>query len=326
MKAVIATQYGSPDVLQIQEVETPTPQDNEIRVKIRATTVTSGDVRMRSFTVPPMFWLPGRLALGITRLRNPILGFVFAGDVDAVGKDVTRFKVGDAVLGSTFSVNFGAHAEYKCLPEDELVVTKPESITYEQAAAIPFGGLTALDFFRAGQLEEGQRVLVNGASGAVGTYAVQLAKHFGAHVTGVCSGKNFELVKSLGADALIDYTQQDFTRNGETYDIIFDAVGTTTFAQVKNSIKPNGAYLHAVMVLAEAKAPFYALTTGIKVVGGNPPTTRDGLIELRNLVEAGHITPVIDCCYPLEQIAEAHRYVDTKRKRGSVVITIGDET
>lgn len=323
MKAVIATKYGSPDVLQIRDVEKPTPKANEILVKIHATTVTPGDCRMRSFNVPPMFWLPGRLALGITKPKHPVFGSELSGEVEAVGQAVTRFKVGDPVFAyATHDLGSGAHAEYKCVPQDACVTRKPDSLSYEEAAAIPFGGLTALNFLRRAHIEPGQTVLVNGASGAVGTYAVQLAKYYGAEVTAVCSARNRQMVKALGADRVIDYTREDFTKNGEVYDVIFDTVGTTTFSQCKNSLKQHGYYLHAVMVAAGLKTPWYAMTTGRNVVGGTPAGEPDGLDFLKGLIEAGVIKVVIDRCYPLEEIAEAHRYVDTGRKRGGVVISV----
>ncbi|MEL6408695.1 MAG: NAD(P)-dependent alcohol dehydrogenase [Chloroflexota bacterium] len=327
MKAVLCTTYGSPDVLELSEVQKPTPKDKEILIKIHATTVTSGDCRIRSFNVPPMFWLPGRLMLGLTKPKQPILGTEFAGEVAAIGKDVTRFKVGDAVFGSSV-YNFGTYAEYLCMSEDGFVAIKPRHATYTAAAAIPFGGFTALRFLTKGNTQPGKSVLINGASGAVGTYAVQLAKYFGAEVTAVCSGKNAHFVHSLGADHVIDYTKEDFVTRGQTYDIIFDVHGSTTFSQVKDLF--NDYYLHAVMVNAAIKVAWYALTTGKKVAGGaarsldTQRTEIEDLIMLQQLVELGEITPVIDRIYPLEQIVEAHRYVDTGHKKGVVVITIGE--
>ena len=237
MKAMVATQYGTPAVLQLKEVEKPAPKDNEILVKIHATTVNAGDCRMRSFTVPPMFWLPARIALGFNKPKQPIFGMELAGDVEAIGKDVTKFKPGDQVFASTLAENFGAHAEYKCLPEDGAVVIKPKNIRYEEAATLPICANAALHFLQAGHIQPGQKVLVYGAAGSVGTFAVQLAKLFGADVTGVCSTRNVALVKSLGADRVIDYTRQDFTKNGQTYDIVFDAVGKTTFSQCKGALE-----------------------------------------------------------------------------------------
>lgn len=245
-----------------------------------------------------------------------------AGEVEAVGKEVKRFKVGDQVFASTLVENFGAHAEYKCLPEDGAVVTKPHNLTYEEATTLPISANTALFFLQAANIQPGHKVLINGASGAVGTFAVQLAKYFGAEVTGVCSTRNVELVSSLGADKVIDYTQEDFTKNGQSYDAIFDAVGKTTFSQCKNSLKSNGYYLHTGMVLSELKAWWYSVTTGRKVIGGTAATRTDALVFLRELVEMGRLKPVIDRCYPLEQMVEAHRYVEQGHKRGNVVIAV----
>ena len=245
-----------------------------------------------------------------------------AGEVEAVGKAVKRFKAGDQVFASTFKVHFGAHAEYKCLPEDGAVVTKPNNMTYEEAATLPLGAITALFFLKTGNIRPGQKVLINGASGSVGTFAVQLAKYFGAEVTGVCSTRNVALLKSLGADTVIDYTQEDFTKTGETYDIIFDAAGKTTFSQCKSSLKNKGYYLHTVMVGAEMKGLWYSMTTDKHVIGGTAVPHAEALVFLKELSETGRLKPVIDRCYPLEQIVEAHRYVDQGHKKGNVVITI----
>lgn len=324
MQAIVCTKFGPPEVLQLSEVEKPTPNDNEILVKIHATTVTSGDCRMRSFNVPPLFWLPGHLALGFRKPKKPILGATLAGEVAATGQAVTRYKAGDQVYGLTGHDFFGAYAEYVTVQEEGNIAPKPTNLSFEEAAAVPFGGITALNFLQAGSIQRGQHVLINGASGAVGVYAVQLAHHFGATVTGVCSTANLALVKSLGADHVIDYTQEDFTQNGQTYDIIFDTVGTTTFAQSHNSLKEKGVYLHAVMVAAEIKASWFALTTGKKVVGGTPTVHPDPLGFLTECLEAGAIKPIIDRRYPMTEIVEAHRYVDTGRKKGAVVITVVD--
>jgi NADPH:quinone reductase-like Zn-dependent oxidoreductase len=322
MKAIVATQYGSPEVLQLQEIEKPTPKANELLIKVHATTVNAGDDRMRSFNVPPLFWLPARLALGFSKPKQPIFGMELAGEVEAVGQEVTRFKVGDQVFASTFAANFGAHAEYKCLPEDGAVVTKPQSMTYAEATTLPISANTALFFLKAGNIQPGQKVLIYGAAGSVGTFAVQLAKYFGAEVTAVCSTGNIALVKSIGADQVIDYTQEDFTQNGETYDIIFDAVGKTAFSQCQSALKRNGYYLHTVMVLPELWGLWYSLTTGKKVIGGTAVPSRESLIFLKELVETGRLKAVIDRCYPLEQMVEAHRYVETGHKKGNVVITL----
>lgn len=323
MKAIVYEKYGSPDVLQLEEVAKPTPKDNEVLVKVSATTVTAGDSRMRSFTVPLSFWLLARIALGIRKPKNAILGMELAGEIESVGNDVKQFKKGDQVFASTFEHGLGAYAEYKCLPEDGLLAIRSANLTCEEATTIPVGGRTALYFLREATIQRGQKVLIYGASGSVGTYAVQLAKYFGADVTGVCSTANLELVKSLGADKVIDYTKEDFAKNGESYDVIFDAVGKGSYSDCIRSLKKDGTYLQAVAAPGiSLRMRWTSMTSRKKLVGGGPPPKSEDLVFLKELIETGKIKPVIDKCYPLEQIVEAHRYVDTGHKKGNVVITV----
>jgi NADPH:quinone reductase-like Zn-dependent oxidoreductase len=306
MKAVVYTAYGSPDVLQLKQVAKPVPGDSEVLVRVYATTVTIGDTIMRSLKIPVPGWqrLLARLYLGILKPKRSILGMELSGDIEAVGKAVTRFKPGDPVFASTVSVNFGGYAEYKCLPEDGILAVKPANLSYGEAAAAVGGGMTALRCLGKASIQPGQKVLIYGASGAVGTNAVQLARHhFGAEVTGVCSTANLEMVKSLGADRIIDYTREDFASSGETYDVIFDAVGKLSAPHAKKALKPSGRYLN------------------VHKDSGSGERIEE-LHFLKTLIEAGKVRPVIDRCYPFEQIPDAHRYVDQGHKRGNVVIQV----
>ncbi len=322
MKAIVCTKYGPPDVLQLKEVEKPTPKDNEVLIRIHATTVTSGDVVIRSSKYVGLFLPLGRIMFGLIRPRKTIPGSELAGEIESIGKDVTRFKKGDQVFGLTSGLSFGgANAEYICLKEG-LVATKPPNVTYDEAAAVPIGAISALHFLRKGNVQRGHKVLIYGASGSVGTFAVQFAKYFGAEVTGVCSTTNIEMVKSLGADKVIDYTQEDFTKSGQTYDVIFDTVIKTSFSRCKNSLKPRGVYLTTDWPLLQGQALWASAVGSKKVIFGTPSENHEDLILLKELVEAGKIKSVIDRRYPLEQTAEAHRYVDKGHKKGNVVITV----
>jgi NADPH:quinone reductase-like Zn-dependent oxidoreductase len=324
MKAIVYTEYGPADVLRLQEVEKPTPKDNEVLIKVHATSVTAGDCNARGFTfVPPGFGFPARLAFGLREPRQPILGIELSGEIVDVGKDVNRFKKGDQVFG--ISEKYGAYAEYACMDEAASLVMKPMNLTCAEAASIPFGATTALYFLRdVAKLQAGQKVLIVGASGCTGVYAIQLAKYYGAEVTGVCSTRNLEMVRLLGADYVIDYTKEDFTQNGQLYDVILDMVpGKSSFARDKASLKPGGLYLAAAGGLdAFAQMAWTGLTGGKKVKAGKAPGSVEDLVFLKGLVEAGKLKPVIDRCYPLEQTTEAHRYADTGHKRGSVVISM----
>jgi NADPH:quinone reductase-like Zn-dependent oxidoreductase len=293
--------------MELREVEKPFLRKNEILVKVLATTVSSGDCRMRSFNVPVSKWIPARLALGLTKPRRPILGLWLAGTVEAVGSEVSLFHKDDQIYARTPDLRLGAYAEYACLPEKGLIARKPSNVTYEEMVTIPFGGVTALFFLKRGKVSKGQKVLIYGASGAVGTSAVQLAKAFGAEVTAVCSTRNLDLVRSLGAQNAIDYLKDDFAKMTELFDLIFDAVGKTSFSKSKRALGPRGTYL--------------------SVMGRDHSTvTAEALLYLNELVETGKIRPIIDRCYPLEQMVEAHKYAESGHTRGNIAITVGCAT
>lgn len=321
MKAVIFTQYGPPEVLQIKEVEKPVPKANELLIKICASTVTPADYRKRGFIVPKTFAPMARLAWGVKGPRKQTLGVELAGTVEEVGKDVKKFKAGDQVFGQDIN-RMAAYAEYTCLPENGCVALKPANLSCRESASISFGGISALYFLKKGRISKGQKILIYGASGSVGTSAVQLATYFGAEVTAVCSTGNLEMVKLLGADKVIDYTKEDFTLNGEVYDIIFDAVSKSSFSKCKNSLKKKGYFLDAVLPFSGLVGLYYYLTTGRKVIGGSGAERAEDLVFLRKLAEEGSLKPVIDRDYPLEEIIEAHRYVEKGHKKGNVVIII----
>ena len=322
MKAFVYERYGPPEVLQLKEVGKPVPKDDEVLIKIHATTVTSGDWRVRSLNVPVGFRIISRLIFGITKPRQPILGTELAGEIESVGNGVSKFKVGDPVFAFS-GARMGCHAAYKCMPENGPVALKPPNLTYGEAAALSFGGTTALDFFRRGQLQSGEKVLINGASGGVGTAAVQLARFLGADVTGVCSTANMELVKSLGAAHVIDYTKADFTQGGDTYDVIVDTAGTAPYDRSKGSLNEGGRLLLILAGLPDMlPIPWVALTSSKKIIAGPAAERTEDLRFLAELAKAGAYKPVIDRRYPFEQMAEAHHYVDTGRKRGNVVVTL----
>ncbi len=301
MKAIICTKYGPPNVLQLQNVEKPKPKKNEVLVKIHATSVSTGDCRIRGFNSPLLFWIPMRIILGFRKPRKPILGVELSGEIEDIGSDVTQFKKGDPVFALT-ELNLGGYAEYTCVHESGLIALKPTNVTYEEAAVIPFGGTSALHFLRKGQIKKGQRVLIYGASGSVGTAAVQLAKYFGATVTAICSSSNFDLVTALGADNVIDYMKEDFTKRGDHYDIIFDAVGKYKKSLCTDALMPNGKY--------------------VSVNGMMAKVSKEDMNLLKQLAETEKLKPVIDRTYRLEEVVEAHTYVEMSHKKGNVSITL----
>lgn len=328
MKAIVWSKYGPPDVLQLKEVEKPAPKDDEVLIRIYATTVTAGDCELRNLKLPFYFSLPMRVYVGFRKpTRITIPGMEFAGEIESVGKKVTRFRQGDQVFGAS-GFGLGAYAEYKCLPEESaetqgVLASKPANMTYEQAAAVPVGGLEALHFLRKGNIQRGQKVLINGAGGSIGTFAVQLARYFGAEVTGVDSTGKLDMLHSIGADHVIDYTQEDFTQSGETYDVIFDVVGKSSFSRSMRSLKEDGRYLLANPGLSQmVRGRWSSMTGSKKVIFGAASHKTEDLIFLKDLIEAGRVKSIIDRSYRLDQIAEAHRYVETGHKKGNVVITL----
>lgn len=322
MKAIFATKYGSPEVLQQKEIEMPVPKPDEVRIKTHATTVTVADVRVRSFKVPLSFWIPARLMLGIFKPRKPILGVELSGEIDAVGSAVTKFKKGDLVFAATHP-GFGSYAEYRCLAENGPLALKPSNLSLEESAAIPIGAYTALNFLRKANLKAGQKILIYGASGSVGSYAVQLARHFGANITAVCSAKNFELVKSLGADKLLDYHAADFISQLETYDVIFVGIDQLPFSICKKILAKNGTYVNISLPVKSLDMIWTSLTSSQTIWSGkNEPVTSADLNFLKELVEAGALKVVIDRVYSFEQIVEAHRYVDQGHKKGNVLVRV----
>ncbi len=317
MKAVVYEQYGSPEVLQLKDVEKPMPKNNEILLSIKATAVNSGDIHLRKadpFAV--------RFLSGLIKPKFNILGSVFSGEVESIGRDVTLFKVGDHVFGHT-DMRFGAYAEFRCFPENASLALKPANITHTEAAVIPFGGTTALHFIKKADIKRGQKVLIVGASGAVGSAAVQLAKSYGAHVTGVCSTANLALIKSIGADEAIDYTKEDFTKNGETYDVIFDAVNTVSISRSLKSLNKRGILILSAAGMSEMfQGLWISMTSSRKAWTGVISHKAEDIVFLKELIEAGKLKPIIDRTYPLVQIVEAHVYVEKGHKKGNVAIEI----
>jgi NADPH:quinone reductase-like Zn-dependent oxidoreductase len=331
MKAIVFTEYGSPDVLQLKEVVKPAPKENEILVRVYATPVNYGDLTARNFAnltssefnMPALLFLPARMSFGWNKPKINILGSELAGKVEAVGQAVSKFKPGDEVF-AYIGMNMGANAEYICLPESGTIALKPANLTFDEAATLPYGAIMAVSLLQKANLKPGQKVLINGASGGIGAMAVQLAKYYGAEVTGVCGAPRLEYVKSLGADKVIDYTKEDFTQNGETYDLIFDILGRSSFSRCKGSLKPNGIYLLASF---KNQALFQMLWTSLtgskqKVICAMADEKTENLVFIKELVEAGKVKTLIDKRFPLEQTTEAHRYVEQGRKQGNVVITL----
>jgi NADPH:quinone reductase-like Zn-dependent oxidoreductase len=330
MKAAVMTEYGSPDVLQIQELEKPSPNDNEILVRVHASSIGFGDLIVRDFkhvspqefNMPSLLYWPARMEFGFNKPKVNVLGAEFAGKVEAIGKDVTLFKQGDEVFGYR-GMAMGANAEYLLVPEKSAIALKPKNMSFEEAATISYGGLTAISLLRKANIQKGQKVLINGASGGIGSAALQLAKHYGAEVTGVCGTNRMQMVKALGADKVIDYSKEDFTKGSERYDLVFDVLGRTSFDKVKRVLNPNGIYLLASF---KSKALLQMLITSKfgdkKVICALSSDTPQDLVTIKELAEAGKIKTVVDRCYPLEKVAEAHRYLESGQRHGNVVLTV----
>jgi NADPH:quinone reductase-like Zn-dependent oxidoreductase len=325
MKAIIATKYGPPEVLKIVNIDKPVPKENEVLIKIIATTVNSGDCRVRAFNVPASFWLPAKLSLGFFRPKQPILGSELSGVVEAVGKNVKKFKAADKVFVN-LGHKMGAYAEYTCIDENRCIALKPENLSFEESAALSFGGVTALYFLQKGKIAKGEKVMIYGASGCVGTNAVQLAKYFGAEVTAVCSTENVDLVKQIGADKVIDYTKTDLAGLSEKFDVVFDTVGKSNISKPIKIIKPYGRYIHTVATpFTEIKIRIKLLGSHIKLIGGTYQPTVEQVNFIKKLADEGFLKPIIDRQYRFDEIVEAHRYVDTGQKKGNVVIKVNEK-
>lgn len=330
MKAIVLTEYGAPEMLKLKEIEKPTPKENEVLVRVHASSVNYGDLLARNFkdvspkeiNMPWLFWLLAKAYFGFNKPKVTILGNEFAGEVEAVGRDVKSFKKGDQVFGHA-GQSMGVYAEYFCIPDTGTIALKPTNMTYEQAAVVPYGAVMALPLLKNANIQPGQKVLILGASGAIGSAAVQIAKHFGAEVTGVCGTQRLAFVKALGADKAIDYTKEDFTKNGETYDLIFDVLGRGSFAQTKNSLKPNGVHLYASFKMKQVFQMILTSRASKKVICGLAPGNVQNLLEVKALIEAGKIKGLVDRSYPLEQTAEAHRYVEAGDRKGNIAIVVG---
>jgi NADPH:quinone reductase-like Zn-dependent oxidoreductase len=328
MKAIICTTYGPPNVLQLEDVEKPTPKDHEVLIRVHATTVTAGDCGLRGLKFPLLLQPLVRIGFGFRGPRQKILGQELAGEIEAVGKEVTRWRKGDQIFAWT-GLHLGAYAQYTCLPEDGVLATKPFNISYEEAAALAVGGLDAVYLLRRAHIQSGDKVLIHGAGGTIGTFAIQLARYFGAHVTAVDSTEKLDMLRSIGADQVIDYAQEDFTKGRETYDVIFDVIGKSSFSRSVRLLRPHGRYLLGNPGLSQrVRGPWTSMRSSKKVIPWKSRTASEDTQDitfLKELIEAGKLKTVIDRCYPLEQTAEAHRYVETGQKKGNVIIIVDQD-